>query len=118
MMSKLAAKTLIEWAPVSPRIITARFNCKGRKVTLVTCYAPTTNTTDELKQEFYDFPHKTIYKATWISHDGRSSNQIDHIAIGRKWRRSLIDVRVKRGADVGPAKTAHVHHTTNTTPKT
>ena len=46
------------------------------------------------------FPHKTIHKATWISPDGRSSNQIDHIAIGRKWRRCLIDVRVKRGADV------------------
>ena len=46
------------------------------------------------------FPHKTIHKATWICPDGRSSNQIDHIAIGRKWRRSLIDLRVKRGADV------------------
>jgi len=45
------------------------------------------------------FPHKTIHKATWISPDGRSSNQINHIAIGRKWR-SLTDVRVKRGADV------------------
>ena len=165
-MSKLAATALIEWVPVSPRIITARFNSKGRKVTIINCYAPTNNTTDELKQEFYDslqddldhtprhdtrilmgdlnakigsnntvrkrimgphglgclnengerfadlcafndlviggsiVPHKTIYKATWISPDGRSSNQIDHIAIGRKWRRCLIDVRVKRGADV------------------
>jgi len=26
-------------------------------------------------------------------------NQIDHLTIGRKWRRSLLDVRVKRGAD-------------------
>ena len=26
----------------------------GRKVTLINCYAPTNNTTDELKQEFYD----------------------------------------------------------------
>lgn len=141
-------------------------DAKDRKVTLINCYAPTNNTTDELKQEFYDslqgvldhtprrdirilmgdlnaklgsdntgrerimgrhglgclnqngerfadlcafndliigasiFPHKTIHKATWISPDGRSSNQIDHIAIGRKWRRSLIDVRVKTGADV------------------
>ena len=162
MMSKLAAKALIEWVLVSPRTITARFNSKGRKVTLINCYAPTNNTTDELKQEFYDslqgvldhtprrgitilmgdlnakigsdntgrerimgrhglgclnekgerfadlcafndlviggsiFSHKTLHKATWISPDGRSSNQIDDIAIGRKWRRSLIHVRVKR----------------------
>ena len=54
MMSKLAAKALIEWVPVSPRIITARFNTKGRQVTPINCYAPTNNTTDELKQEFYD----------------------------------------------------------------
>ena len=46
------------------------------------------------------FSHKAIHKATWISPDGRSSNQTDHIAIGRKWRRSLMDVRVKRRADV------------------
>ena len=46
------------------------------------------------------FPLKTIHKATWISPDGRSSNQIDHIASGRKWRRSIMDVRVKRGTDV------------------
>jgi len=26
-------------------------------------------------------------------------NQIDHVTIGRKWRRSLLDVRVKRGVD-------------------
>ena len=28
-------------------------------------------------------------------------NQIDHIAINRKWVASLKDVRTKRGADVG-----------------
>jgi len=42
------------------------------------------------------FPHK----ATWVAPNHRTSNQIDHIALSRKWRRSLLDVRSYRGADV------------------
>ena len=47
------------------------------------------------------FPHPTTHKLTWISPNGRDRNQIDHIAINGIWRRSLLDVRVRRGADVG-----------------
>ena len=45
------------------------------------------------------FLHKTIHKTTWTFPDGKTENQIDHIIISRKWKRSLHDVRVKRGAD-------------------
>ena len=45
------------------------------------------------------FPHKTIHITTWVSPDQRTHNQIDHICTGQKFRISLLDVRVKRGAD-------------------
>ncbi|XP_073670211.1 uncharacterized protein [Paramisgurnus dabryanus] len=47
------------------------------------------------------FPHREIHKLTWYSPNGRDKNQIDHFMINGTWRRSLLDVRAKRGADVG-----------------
>ena len=37
--------------------------------------------------------------------DGRTVSQIDHIIINQKWRRSLQDVKARRGADVGSGHT-------------
>ena len=38
MMKEESAKSLIEFEPASPKIITARFNSKERKVTMIQCY--------------------------------------------------------------------------------
>uniref|UniRef100_A0A0L8HRT3 Endonuclease/exonuclease/phosphatase domain-containing protein n=1 Tax=Octopus bimaculoides TaxID=37653 RepID=A0A0L8HRT3_OCTBM len=42
------------------------------------------------------FPHKDLHKATWISPDLKTQNQIDHIYVSCKFRRSLLDVYCKK----------------------
>ena len=34
------------------------------------------------------FPHKTMHKATCVSPDGKTKNQIDHVLINKKFRNS------------------------------
>ena len=46
------------------------------------------------------FKHKDIHKITWYSPNNRDKYQIDHVIINGKWRRSLLDTRSYRGADV------------------
>ena len=131
VISKQKANTLLEWEPISDRIMKARFNSKNCKLTIILCYAPTNESDKEDKEDWYEqlqqaaakvpqhdmlpidyclnnnyviggtiFAHQDIHKLTWKSPDGRTSNQIDHIIINGKWRRSLQDVRVCRGADI------------------
>ena len=47
------------------------------------------------------FKHKRIHKMTWTSFDGNTQNGIDYVCINRRWRSSLLDVRARRGEDVG-----------------
>ena len=167
IMDKHSKKCLMEWKPISSRLIQARFFTKFAKLTIIQCYAPTEMAAQETKEEFYSqlqeaisivsshdvlivmgdlnakigsdnsgyernigrhglgplrndngekfldlcvennlviggtlFKHKDIHKATWNSPDGRTKNQIDHVAINCRWRSSLQDVKTIRGAEL------------------
>ena len=53
MISKKTFKALLNWQPVSDRIISARFSSKVRNFTIIQCYAPTELADDNEKDEFY-----------------------------------------------------------------
>ncbi|VDO49322.1 unnamed protein product [Schistosoma margrebowiei] len=46
------------------------------------------------------FPNRRIHKTIWISSDHTTENQIDHICINKKFRRTTEDVRSRRGAEI------------------
>jgi hypothetical protein len=53
LLDKEARRSLIEWQPVSARIIVARFKINIRNIVMVECYAPTAVAEDVERQEFY-----------------------------------------------------------------
>ena len=47
------------------------------------------------------FPHKNIYKVTWVSSGGNTTNQIHHVLISGRFRNSEKDTRVYSSTDIG-----------------
>ncbi|XP_062573819.1 uncharacterized protein LOC134235688 [Saccostrea cucullata] len=45
------------------------------------------------------FPHKSRHKISWISPNGKTENQIDHVLISKQHRTSILDTGAMRRAD-------------------
>ena len=52
LLDKKTKRSLIEWQPVSARIIVACFKSNIRNIVMIQCYAPTEVAKDAEKQEF------------------------------------------------------------------
>ncbi len=62
LLSKKASKSLIDWNPVSSRLISARFIGQGYSITIIQAYAPITNHSDDAVDDFYKMLQHTIDK--------------------------------------------------------
>ena len=60
MISARAKRALMEWTPISKRIIKARFYSKYKKLTVIQTYAPTNDAMDKEKYEFYNQLQHTL----------------------------------------------------------
>ena len=52
----------MEWEPINERLIKARFNSKYYKLTIIQCYAPTDDSEDDMKEEWYDQLQASVSK--------------------------------------------------------
>ena len=53
ILSPNTAKSLLEFKPVNERTITARLQGKHGSLTVVQCYAPTTDSSEDEKDQLY-----------------------------------------------------------------
>lgn len=60
LLTANSRKSIIDWKPVSDRIITARFSSHPKNVTMIQVYAPTNAASMEDKDSFYDLLETTL----------------------------------------------------------
>ena len=54
IIAKKSVNTLLEWEPISDRILRARFDSKHCKLMIIQCYAPTSEADDAMKDDWVD----------------------------------------------------------------
>ena len=54
ILTRDASASLMEWEPISARILTARFHLRWHNVSIIQCYAPTNTAELVAKEEFYE----------------------------------------------------------------
>ena len=64
MLTKEAGDALIDWVPISERIIKARFFSKHIKLTMIHTYVPTEGADEQIKDEFYEKFQETIQQVS------------------------------------------------------
>lgn len=60
MLTKKAKKSLLEWNPISARVISARFDTRFQKTTFIQVYAPTNTADEDDKNDFYNLLQSVV----------------------------------------------------------
>lgn len=54
--------TFLEWEPLSDRLLRARFNSRHCRLSIIQCYAPTSEAEEKEKDDWYEELHRAVSK--------------------------------------------------------